>query len=378
MKPLGTFNELDIEAAKVLNRRFMKEKPDKKIIEETIKLLTKPGNTTEIVLTEEEFHKILAESLANYTVAAGKKDMYSDGAVVMYEMVKTMMKNEKKYYDALMEKKFNIKQKAAGAGKTTNIEKVFDPTRDAYVVKFADVCTATHQKLKNIHPSAKIHAYTLDKVPQLKGMGTLYIDEANASSMNWLVITAAFVPHENIELLGDSIQGCNFNPLGLDTVVKSFFELFCPNSFEKAYYTFRFGPNLALILNHCGYPVVSLAKHDTKINVRALTSMDGNYEFPMLAARSVDVETFKEVASMKTIKSSQGRSIARHGVLMNNNTINDMAQYSSNLIVGLTRVEKELDLFVDYTNKERSTNFISIITNLSTVCGINIENKSDF
>jgi len=345
---------------------------------------TRPAQITTPNLDNQEAEKMMDSLYTMYIIqqASTSSNMLFDLKEGMLELIKKARESAK----TIDFSKINIKiiNGFAGAGKTYYIKENFDPIRDAYIAPFADVCVDTYNELykangKTIKPCCK----TFEKLAQIPSSGRiLYIDEASAYAVEYFILVLLTKNYERIEIIGDQFQTRHFDVTG-ESSSKIFIDLVKdPRDVGFMFYTMRFGPKVAYLMNALlDYPVFSLSNDDTEICVHELSQLKNETKGTNICCNSTTEAYYSDfLQNIKTAKSLQGRTHEVVNIVGTDTDIEEFFQYKANGIVAFSRVSKSLNIYVDrYTkNRKNKADLLNFLHSYETTLGITLFDNQDF
>lgn len=345
------------------------------------KKYTKPGFSQPIELTRKEAENALNTLNSIYQIeSATSLGRLHDLKESVIELIKYCTNN----IDNINLDKINIKviDGYAGAGKTFYIKEHFNPITDAYIAPFSDVCVKTHQELKEkFGKNQKINCKTYEKINELNKNslnGTLFVDEASAYAYEYLVLIALAFNYKEIRFIGDRNQTKYYDITG-ESSTKEFKDFVKEENIEIMYYTMRFGPAVAYLLNHMyEYPVFSLCNTFTTINLRDKDTLNADTQGTNICAETETANKYRDfLRNVVVAKASQGRTYPISNIMAFGNDIDAFTQYRANGIVAFSRVSDELNIYVDRTAKKskQSQNLINFLISFETTLGITLYDK---
>jgi hypothetical protein len=275
-----------------------------------------------------------------------------------------------------------------GSGKTTKILRQFDPVDCAYVAPYADLvvdfCGEIQKKFPNYMKLdlKALPCKTFERLAQIKPSGRIFVlDESGSLPTAFLLLILALFDYEEFWFLGDEEQTGFYDRLGAFSDLK-FTQLVPEDCVERYRFTYRYGPSVAAFLNSVyNYPVYSLANFDTPVRFHDLTEFSSETPGVNICISGDTVAEYSDrVRTMKTAKSSQGRTHARTNLVYTASDAHAAMAFRETGIVAASRCQESLDIYVDTVsrNSKAVTNMLAFERNFSAVFDVTIPDMRDF
>jgi ubiquinone/menaquinone biosynthesis C-methylase UbiE len=263
---------------------------------------------------------------------------------------KVMNKLEKMHFSYdLSDLDVKVWDMVAGAGKTVNIMRNFDPDNDLYICHSGDLLVEFQGNFeKQFHRARKIPGKTSEAalLENLSKYKHIFIDECFTFGYSYLLMAFVLAPHSKFHLLGDHNQTSirdGENRFYVNQKLQSFLDRFTDVTVNSR--TLRFGEPLVTIMNDI--PI----KYNITTGRTANTLVTRSNERQRI--KNPDLEICFSTATKDyvqnltgkgiTVRAAQGKSVKTANLYLNKNDLG-LANERQLVIVALSRAADHLNL----------------------------------